>query len=133
MSQVFILQNQHEHFYSKGGEWVDGRESQTLYRATHRDEALNQMVEVNSKDYLQRIQILTCELDERKRIIIPAEWLPPLDDSTKHEVPSGTEEDIDQSPQVTVTTAEPEGIDESAPNLAPKDGSNIASSDLFQG
>ena len=79
MSQVFILQNQHQQFLSKQSEWVDGRDTATLYKTPHRDEALNQMFEVNAKDYSQRIKLLPCATNNRGLPIIEADQLPPPD------------------------------------------------------
>ncbi|MCV6622516.1 MAG: hypothetical protein OIF51_12280 [Cellvibrionaceae bacterium] len=76
MSQVFILQNQDGYFLSKQKEWVDGRDASVLYRSPHRDEALNQMVEVNSKDYTQRISIVDCQLSEKRHPILDPDSLP---------------------------------------------------------
>ncbi len=79
MSQVFILQNQQQQFLSKQNEWVDGRDAASLYKTSHKDEALNQMFEVNAKDYNQRIKILACEVSERGLPLIAADQLAPLD------------------------------------------------------
>lgn len=76
MSQVFILQNQDGYFLSKQKEWVDGRDASLLYRSLHRDEALNQMVEVNAKDYTQRINIVDCQLNEKRHPQLDPESLP---------------------------------------------------------
>ncbi|TQV82517.1 hypothetical protein FKG94_07210 [Exilibacterium tricleocarpae] len=76
MSQVFILQNQHQQFLNKHNEWVDGRDASALYKTPHRDEALNQMFEVNAKDYNQRIKILPCVTGERGLPVIDPDQLP---------------------------------------------------------
>ncbi|MGH1438921.1 MAG: hypothetical protein ACRBBR_02320 [Cellvibrionaceae bacterium] len=74
---MFILQNQDGYFLSKSGDWVDGREPNTLFRTTHKDEALNQLFESNSKDYSLRITIFDCEASSKKQPIIPEDQLPP--------------------------------------------------------
>jgi len=80
---MFILQNQDGYFLSKSGDWVDGREPNTLFRTLHKDEALNQLFESNSQDYSLRITIFDCEANSKKQPIIPEEQLPPpkLDNS----------------------------------------------------
>ncbi|WP_299981389.1 hypothetical protein [uncultured Pseudoteredinibacter sp.] len=96
MSQVFILQNQDGYFLSKQKEWVDGRDASVLYRSPHRDEALNQMVEVNSKDYTQRISIVDCQLSEKRHPILDPESLP----EPKIELPeneASTENDVPEA------------------------------------
>lgn len=76
MSQVFVLQNQDGYFLSKQKEWVDGRDAVVLYRCVHHDEALNQMVEVNAKDYTQRISIVECELNPKRHPLLDPDTLP---------------------------------------------------------
>ncbi len=78
MSCVFLLQNQHQQLLSRQGEWVDGREAGSLFRTPHRDEAVNQMIEVNAKDYTLRIKVLECELNERGLPLLNDDDLPPL-------------------------------------------------------
>ena len=78
MSQAFILQNQHKQFLSKQLDWVDGRDAGSLYKTPHRDEALNQMFEVNAKDYSQRIKLLECSVSDRGGPLLDPELLPPL-------------------------------------------------------
>ena len=80
MNSVFLLQNQHKRLLNKQGEWVDGREANTVFRTPHRDEALNQMIEVNTRDYTLRIKILECTLNERGLPLLKDEDLPPLGD-----------------------------------------------------
>lgn len=79
MSQVFLLQNQDKRFLTKQGEWCDGRDTGHLYRTVYRDEALNQMVECNARDYTLRIHITTCSTNDRGVPQIADEDLPPLD------------------------------------------------------
>lgn len=74
---MFILQNQDGYFLSKSGEWLDGREPTSLFRTLHRDEAVNQLFEINSQDYSLRITIVSCEQTPKKLPIIPDELLPP--------------------------------------------------------
>lgn len=81
MSQVFLLQNQDKRFLTKQGEWCDGRDANQLYRTVHRDEALNQMVESNARDYTLRITILECPTNDRGVPQIADADLPPLDNS----------------------------------------------------
>lgn len=82
MNSIFLLQNQHKRLLNKQGEWVDGREANTLFRSSHRDEALNQMIEVNARDYTLRIKILECTLNDRGLPLLKDEDLPPLGDAS---------------------------------------------------
>lgn len=78
MSSVFLLQNQDKLLLNKQGEWVDGRDAASLFRSEHRDEAVNQMVEVNARDYTLRIRLLECSLTPRGLPRIEEQDLPPL-------------------------------------------------------
>lgn len=78
MATVFLLQNQHKELLNKQGDWTDGREAKSLYSTIHRDEALNQMIEVNSKDYTLRIKLLECERNEKGIPLVQDDDLPPL-------------------------------------------------------
>lgn len=80
MSTVFVLQNQFKHLLNKQKGWVSGREARSLYYTAHKDEAINQMFEVSSKDYTQRVKLLSCELSEKRLPIVQAEDLPNLED-----------------------------------------------------
>jgi len=70
MSQCFVIRN-HQNFYlNKHKEWVDGRENQALFRTQHRDEAINMVVELSSKDISLRAQYIECELNDKKHPVV---------------------------------------------------------------
>jgi hypothetical protein len=76
MNQTFILQNQDKLFFGKNKEWVDGYDANAVYKTLHKDEAVNQMFEITSKDYKQRVKVISCELDEKALPIIDSEIMP---------------------------------------------------------
>jgi len=76
MTQTFILQNHDNHFFGKNKEWLDGYDANSLFKTIHKDEAINQMVEISSKDYKQRVKIIACELDEKGLPIIDIAIMP---------------------------------------------------------
>lgn len=76
MSELFILQNQDNLFLNKQKDWVDGRDLNSLFKTTYKDEAINQMVEVSSKDYRQRIKVLQCSANEKGLPNIDPEIMP---------------------------------------------------------
>lgn len=75
---MYILHNQDGYFLTKSGEWSDGRELPPLFKTIHKDEAINQLFEANSKDYNLRISLLECEINSKKMPLIPDEKLPPV-------------------------------------------------------
>ena len=58
MLSVFLLQNQYDQYLGKSGEWLSGADSKTLYRTQHKDEAINQKVEVAVKQADTRAKIV---------------------------------------------------------------------------
>ena len=76
MNQTFILQNHDKLFFGKNKEWVDGYDANAVYKTLHKDEAVNQMFEITSKDYKQRVKVISCELNEKALPIIDSEIMP---------------------------------------------------------
>ncbi len=73
MDSLFIIQNQHQMYLDKHGEWVDGSDSQLLYRTAHKDEAINVKVEhaVRSPDL--RLTLVSVHCNERGRLLLNPE------------------------------------------------------------
>jgi len=76
MSEVYILQNQAKLFLGKQKDWLDGRDPGSLFKTPHKDEAINQMFEISSKDYTQRIRVISCAVTDKGLPIIDSELLP---------------------------------------------------------
>ncbi|WP_439105928.1 hypothetical protein [Congregibacter sp.] len=70
--EVFVIRNQLGQFWTRAGEWVDGREPQRLLKIKHRDEAVNQLVELSAKDIDLRGEVLACDVDDRKDPMVDA-------------------------------------------------------------
>jgi len=90
MSEVFILQNQHQQFLDKSGLWVDGSEATALAKTNHKDEALNLKAEQSVRHPELRIQILSCPTNHKgqPKIDVPdmAETNEPLCDTEEAKV-----------------------------------------------
>ena len=69
-NKVFIICNQLGQFWTRAGEWVDGREPQRILKLKHRDEAVNQVVELSARDIELRGEVRSCELGERGQPIV---------------------------------------------------------------
>lgn len=65
MNTVFAIKNQHGLYLNKHQEWVDGRDGQSLFRTAHRDEAINTVFEMSSRDIHVRAEVIACALDEK--------------------------------------------------------------------
>ena len=70
MSEVYIVSNQDGYFASKKKEWLDGREPRLLFRSPHKDEAVNIVFELSSKDITVRAAAITTKLDGHKNPIV---------------------------------------------------------------
>jgi hypothetical protein len=65
MNTVFAIKNQHGFYLNKHQEWVDGRDSQSLFRTAHKDEAINTVFEMSSRDIHVRAEVIACVTDEK--------------------------------------------------------------------
>ena len=70
MSEVYVVKNQDGYFASKQKAWVDGRDPKVLFRSPHKDEAINMVFEVSSKDIYVRAIAELVELDDKKHPIV---------------------------------------------------------------
>ena len=64
MKTIFVIRNQNNHYLGRHGEWVDGSHVPAMFRTEHRDVAVNELVEVNLRDFNLRGEILACEADD---------------------------------------------------------------------
>ncbi len=106
MSKVFVVTNQHGLFVNKHKEWVDGQEPKVLFRSPYKDEALNLVFEVSSKDIYLRAEAISVELDDKKQPVIEviAEAVvekEPLADEVCNEAIDNSDEDEAQPEPLT--------------------------------
>ncbi len=110
MSELFILQNQEKLFLGKQNNWLDGRDLGALFKTAHKDEAINQMFEASSKDYRQRIKVISCTANEKGLPQIDPELMP-------EPLPKVGKDLLDQLPPTTDALA----VAEFAPEDSPAD------------
>jgi len=116
MSEVFVIRNQHGHYWGKAKAWVDGAEPRTVMRTGHRDEATNTLVELSAKDIELRGEIMAVVLGDKGEPMVEASDIPvPLtpeqiaaEEATRHAVEQAEAESPDtDSPASEITdTAE---------------------------
>jgi len=70
---VFIIQNQHQQLLNKDKEWVTSGQAQGLFFSAHQDIALNQLIEINAKDYTLRCELVACDLNSKGLPVLPVE------------------------------------------------------------
>jgi len=70
MPTTFVIRNQEGQYLTKKSEWVSGKDGSVLYHQLHRDQALNQLIELNAKDIFLRGSAVELELSEKRRPIV---------------------------------------------------------------
>jgi len=68
---VFVLQDINDNFLTKALEWRDDCSVTEVYRSPHKDGALNHLLEVNAKNPDLRARVVACEVDAKKRPLLP--------------------------------------------------------------
>lgn len=76
MTDVYVIRNQHGHYWGKSKGWVSGSEPKTVVRAKHEDEAINTLFELSSKDVDLRGEVIPAQLSERREPIIEPSQVP---------------------------------------------------------
>ncbi|MFC6633737.1 hypothetical protein [Microbulbifer taiwanensis] len=125
MSHVFVLTNQHQQFLSKSNEWIDGREVNRLFRSEHKDVAINQMFEANTRNVSLRIELLQCELNDRGQPQIPADALGEMSAMTAAETAQGNPEIEPGAPEELPPESNPEVNPEPVPETPPEQAPEV--------
>ena len=68
--KIYVIKKHDESILGKDLEWLDGTDANLVFKTEHRDIALNQLIELNSKDINLRAQIVECEADKKGRPIM---------------------------------------------------------------
>lgn len=78
MASVFVIKNQNGLYLNKQQEWVNGSDCHALYRTAHKDEAINTVFEVSSRDIYLRAEAFSCECDEKGNPFVAIAAPPPV-------------------------------------------------------
>jgi hypothetical protein len=81
MNEMYVVKNQHGLFASKHKEWLDGREPKLLFKCQHKDEAINMVFELSSKDINVRAEAIIVEIDANKHPVVEVTAPPPVADT----------------------------------------------------
>lgn len=76
MNEVFVIRNQLGHYWGKKKLWVDGSDNRTVMRLRHRDEAVNSLFELSSKDFELRGEIVEAQLSAKGEPEVEASDIP---------------------------------------------------------
>ncbi|WP_323846252.1 hypothetical protein [Microbulbifer magnicolonia] len=125
MSHVYVLTNQHQQFLSKSSEWIDGRDAGRLFRSEHKDVAINQMFEANTRNVSLRIELLQCALNPKGQPQIPEGALGEMQPVADLEDAQGEPEIQPGSPEEMPPESNPEIVPEQAPEVAPEEAPEV--------
>ena len=70
--KIYILQTQDQRTLNKDLEWSSEADRNLVYRTSHRDAALNQLIELNAKDINLRASIVECDADAKGQPVLTA-------------------------------------------------------------
>jgi len=82
MSTVHLVRNQDGHYWGRGKRWVDGRETARVAHYGHRDEAVNTVFELSSKDIELRCEVLDMNLIDGKLPKLEISSIPIIDEES---------------------------------------------------
>ncbi|MGB0156355.1 MAG: hypothetical protein ACPF86_03685 [Luminiphilus sp.] len=87
MSGTFVIRNQLGHYWGRSGEWVSGSRAAQVACWVHRDEAVNTLFELGSKDTALRGEIFEAEAEnaQPKNLEISEHPLPKTDEVQQDE------------------------------------------------
>lgn len=82
MAELFVIRNQLGHYWGKSKAWVDGSDAKAVKRTRQRDDAVNTLFELSSKDFELRGEVLQVEATERgEPVVEPSEFPLPADEA----------------------------------------------------
>ena len=81
MSPVHIVRNQDGHYWGRGKRWVDGRESAKVLTYDFRDEAVNTVFELSSKNIELRCEVMDLSFEDNKLPKLSVSDIPLPDDA----------------------------------------------------
>ncbi len=76
MTEVYVIRNQHGHYWGKSKAWVSGADAKAVMRVKHEDEAINSLFELSSKDVDLRGEVVCVAVSERGEPVIEASQIP---------------------------------------------------------
>ncbi|WP_205422635.1 hypothetical protein [Seongchinamella sediminis] len=76
MTDVYVIRNQHGHYWGKRKLWQSGEDARTVLRSKHEDEAINILFELSAKDIELRGEVVAAPLSERGEPLIEPSQVP---------------------------------------------------------
>ena len=102
MTEVYVIRNQHRHYWGKSKAWVSGSDAKVVMRAKHEDDAVNTLFELSAKDVDLRGEVLAATLSERGEPVIEPSQIPLLsaDEATDESTIVPREPDADTTVEI---------------------------------
>jgi hypothetical protein len=76
MNEIFVISNQHGHYWGKSREWVDGSDARALWRSEYRDDAVNTLVELSARDITLRGRVDAVPVNPRGEPLVSTSECP---------------------------------------------------------
>jgi len=92
MSELFVISNQHGHYWGKSREWLDGSEARALWRSEFRDDAVNTLVELSARDITLRGRVDAVPVNPRGEPLVSISEIPLPEQSEAHHADSPASE-----------------------------------------
>ncbi len=67
---LYLIENQCGQLLSQELTWIDASETDALFSSPHKDQAINQLVELSSRDISLRGKVIHCAVDDRGRPLL---------------------------------------------------------------
>lgn len=67
---LYLIENQDGQLLSRELTWTDASEADVLFASPHKDQAINQLVELSSRDISLRGKVIHCAADDRGRPLL---------------------------------------------------------------
>ncbi len=67
---LYLIEKQYGQLLSKELTWIDPSEADVLFFSPHKDQAVNQLVELSAKDTSVRGKVTPCAVDDRGRPLL---------------------------------------------------------------
>lgn len=91
MSGTFVILNQLGHYWGRSGAWVSGSRASLVACWEYRDEAVNTLFELGSKDTELRGEVFEAEAESgQPKNLVVSEHLVPVDPNGDSEEPDGS-------------------------------------------
>lgn len=71
MTTLYVIQNQFGLYWGKQSEWLSPSQASQILHSQHKDEMLNNLIELNTKDINIRAKVLAVPTNDKNQPICP--------------------------------------------------------------